>query len=124
MILSARGMVCPECALARESDIALFRGIWLTILGGPVLGAGITIVGLVVAVCSGVGGAAVYAVGGVLVLGHAIRATMLLMSLRTDYADLEVKPVHQAGLFIAALLSASWGLGLLAMGLWMAVLSM
>lgn len=121
MIHSARGLVCPECALARESDIALFRGIWMTILGGPVLGAGITMAGLLVALCSGAGGAAVYALGGILVLGHAVRAGMLLVSLRTDYSDLDVKAVHQGGLLIAALLSGTWGITLLCMALWMAV---
>lgn len=113
MILSGRGPVCVDCSAAKENDSSLFRGIWLTVISGPSLAVTATSLGCLFAVCSGIGGPVVYAIGGLAVIANAIRSLSLVYSLSTDYSDLAVSPIAKGSLVVSSVVSGLWGVALL-----------
>lgn len=118
MILSAKGSVCPECDLKREQDREVFRGVWLTAASGPGFAFSFSLAGLLSTFCLGVMAPLVWIVGGLVVGVMAIRSAMLLWSLRTDYADVDVGAGGQVALGLSTLLGGFWSFWLVVVGAW------
>jgi hypothetical protein len=118
MILSAQGHVCPECEMKQGQDQEMFRGVWLTAASGPGFAFSFSLAGLLSSMCLGVLAPAVWLVGGIAVAIMAVRAAMLLWSLRTDYAEVDVGVAGQIALAASSLLAGFWAFWLVLLGAW------
>src|SRR5688572_10692420 len=117
MLYGARGHICMGCENEKEQQRSIYRGVWLTVAGGPALAIMGMSAGIILALLHPVVAAVAFMGFGIAVIVHAVRAVMLAISLMRDYAEIKVGPLEKGALFLSAALSAAWGASLGLIGL-------
>ncbi len=108
LLFSARGLICEGCELDLEERTTVSRGVWFTVINGPITAATGTVM-----LCVPMVGPVLMLVFGALALW---RGTVALQVAWYGRADTALSGGQQTALWISGGLTALWAIGLVMLG--------
>jgi len=108
LLFTGRGKICETCEVEIHEERAVSRGLWMTILGGP-----LTAVAATLLICVPVVGPFLVLAFGAMALWRGTVALQVLWYARNDDA---VGSLEKGALGVSGALTALWSMGLVLVG--------
>jgi hypothetical protein len=111
LLYGSKGMICVECEANARMDSNFTRGLWMTVIGGPMFGMTGTSMLCAILLFGPVGPFFGFCFGVATFLA-GWRALMAGWTLSQPDAEQQVGGLEKGALFTSGALSLAWGLGL------------